>query len=171
MRIVLHRLQEEAIVLNDKEEDDRLVELRARCRVVAVLPPPVRGTVRRDVNDTVAIIHPDRARKRQPGKCFPVVSVADPALRHLVKGVTLAQQDVVSHLIDTVRVRRLLLWSQLQRRRRYPQNSVDYYYLAWFNTPHHYRWHAVATHTREPASRSVPRSTCALADTFAILTS
>ena len=46
MRIVLHRLQEEAIVLNDKEEDDRLVELRARCRVVAVLPPPVRGTVR-----------------------------------------------------------------------------------------------------------------------------
>ena len=46
MCVVLHRLQEEAVVLNDKEEDDCLLELITRRRIVAVLAPPVLGEVR-----------------------------------------------------------------------------------------------------------------------------
>ena len=47
-----------------------------------------------------------------------------------------------------------------------PKNGNDYY-LAWFNTLYHRRWHIVATQTREPASRSVPCTKCAVIGIFA----
>ena len=73
-----------------------------------------------------------------------------------------------------------LLRSRLRSRRQEPAPAeprpvspkiADYYYLAWFNTLHHRLWHDVATQTREPASRSVSHSTCAVLGTFAVLES
>ena len=49
--------------------------------------------------------------------------------------------------------------------------SVDYYYLTWFDTPHDRRWHVFATQTRELELRSVTCSTCAVLGTFALLES
>ena len=49
--------------------------------------------------------------------------------------------------------------------------SLDYYYVALFNTPYHRRWRVFATHTREKALRSVPCTTCAILDTFVVLAS
>ena len=53
--------------------------------------------------------------------------------------------------------------------RAVPPKIANYYYLACFNTLHHRRWHVVATQTREPASRSVSYTTCAVLGSFAAL--
>ena len=48
--------------------------------------------------------------------------------------------------------------------------NVDYYDLAWFNTPYHRCWHVVAKQTCDPASHRVPCircSACAVLGTFA----
>ena len=45
--------------------------------------------------------------------------------------------------------------------------DVDHYYLAWFNPLYRNRLHVVATQTREPASRSMPCTTCAVLATLA----
>ena len=49
-----------------------------------------------------------------------------------------------------------------------PPKNVEYYYLVWFNTPYHRRWHVVATQTREPASLRLGCSTCVVLSPFVV---